>query len=57
MFAEYAWFERYVENLETVTPQDVQRVAQEYLHPAHRVVGIYRPSGEALEESDAEEQA
>ncbi|HDQ71621.1 MAG TPA: insulinase family protein [Chloroflexi bacterium] len=43
MFADYDWFEHYIENLSTVTVEDVQRVAQEYLHPSKRTVGWYIP--------------
>lgn len=51
MFASYDWFLNYLEKLAAVTPQDVQRVAQEYLRPQSRVVGIYIPvqPGEAGE--------
>lgn len=42
MYDSYAWFENYVENLQQVTPEDVQLVAQKYLNENHRVVGIYR---------------
>jgi zinc protease len=42
MFDSYAWFESYLERLEAVTPADVQRVAEKYLRPAHRVIGIYQ---------------
>ncbi|MDA1329909.1 MAG: insulinase family protein [Chloroflexi bacterium] len=45
MFDTYAWFERYLERLEAVTPADVQRVAQAYLRPEQRVLGIYVPDG------------
>ena len=44
MFASYDWFLHYVEELEKVTPQDIQRVAQKYLKKANRVVGTYIPS-------------
>ncbi len=44
MFADYEWFERYIENLSAVTVEDVQRVAQEYLHPSRRTVGWYIPN-------------
>ena len=48
MFADYNWFLTYLDKLAAVTPADVQRVAQEYLRPRSRVVGIYVPSkGEA----------
>jgi zinc protease len=50
MFASYAWFEHYLDELARVTPADVQRVAQTYLAPHNRVVGIYLPTGEASEE-------
>ena len=44
MFADYSWFEVYLERLAMVTPEDVLRVARKYLHTANRVVGIYRPT-------------
>jgi zinc protease len=43
MFADYLWFERYLDQLAAVTPEDVLTVAQRYLTPTNRVVGIYRP--------------
>ena len=43
MFADYSWFESYLDNLAAVTPASVQRVAQEYLRPQSRVVGTYFP--------------
>ena len=43
MFASYEWFAKYLDNLAKVTPQDVQRVAQQYFQPASRVIGIYLP--------------
>ena len=45
MFADYDWFETYLEKLAKVTPRDVQRVARKYLRPQSRVVGIYVPAG------------
>ncbi len=50
MFATYAWFTEYVDNLSCVTPQDVQRVVRTYLVPANRVSGVYLPTGQPLEE-------
>lgn len=43
MFADYDWFTNYLSALEAVTPDDVQRVAQIYLRPQNRVLGVYRP--------------
>jgi len=43
MFADYSWFTQYLERLEQITPQDVQRVAQTYLAPQQRVVGLFLP--------------
>jgi zinc protease len=45
MFAAYDWFITYLENMSRVTPQEVQRVAREYLTPRTRVVGTYIPRG------------
>jgi zinc protease len=45
MFADYNWFLSYLDNLAAVTPAEVQRVAQQYLQPRSRVVGIYIPTG------------
>jgi zinc protease len=44
MFATYDWFTGYLAALEAVTPDDVQRMAQTYLRPQNRVVGIYHPT-------------
>jgi zinc protease len=49
MFADYSWYETYLDRLSMVTPQDVQRIAQTYLQPQNRVVGIYHPSGVQIE--------
>ena len=43
MFAEYEWFETYIEKLSSVTAKDIRRVANEYLRPQSRVVGTYVP--------------
>ncbi len=43
MFASYSWVTGYLQNLEAVSPDDVQRVAQQYLQPQNRLVGIYQP--------------
>lgn len=54
MFAHYDWFTGYVEHLDTVTPDDVQRIAQTYLAPNNRVIGAYLPNGEEIEETAEE---
>jgi zinc protease len=43
MFADYDWFENYVNHLAQVTPEKVQHIAQTYLSPSNRVVGFYTP--------------
>jgi zinc protease len=43
MYADYSWFQGYLDKLAAVTPNDIQRVAQEYLLERSRVVGIYIP--------------
>jgi zinc protease len=49
MFADGEWFDRYVERIAAVTADDVLRVARRVLIPSNRVVGIYRPTGEAAD--------
>jgi zinc protease len=43
MFADYNWFETYLEKLSGVTAKDIQRVANEYFKLQSRVVGTYIP--------------
>jgi len=45
MFANYEWFETFLDKLAAVTVKDVQRVANEYFRPQRRVVGTYIPLG------------
>lgn len=45
MFADYQWFESYLDRLEQVTPEAMLEVAQRRLVPSNRVVGIYQPNG------------
>ncbi|MGE5223018.1 MAG: M16 family metallopeptidase, partial [Omnitrophica WOR_2 bacterium] len=45
MFASYDWFSGYLDRLQAVTPQDVQRAAQTHLRPQSRVLGVYIPTG------------
>lgn len=46
MFADYAWFETYLERLQQVTPAMILETARTYLIPANRTVGTYYPDGE-----------
>ena len=43
MFADYSWFETYLDKLSAVTVKDVQRVAKEYFKPQRRIIGTYIP--------------
>ena len=47
MFASYDWFLEYLDNLESVKPEDILNVARTYLHPDHRVIGKYIPDERA----------
>jgi zinc protease len=47
MFGDYDWFLSYLDRLEAVTPDEVQRIAQEYLRTSNRVLGTYLPSEQA----------
>ncbi|MBT3321166.1 MAG: insulinase family protein [Anaerolineae bacterium] len=46
IFANYEWFETYIDNLAAVSPDDVQRVAKKYFQKKSRVVGTYLPVNE-----------
>ncbi len=43
VFADYTWFESYLDRLVAVTVDDVQRVAKTYLTKSNRTVGWYIP--------------
>jgi zinc protease len=49
MFADYDWFLTYLDKLADVTPKDVQGIAEKYLRPQNRVLGIYHPTGNGVE--------
>lgn len=49
MFASYDWFTSYVDRLAAVTPDQVLQIAQQYLHPSNRVVGVYLPDHKGTE--------
>ena len=44
-FADYMWFLKFIENLSTVTVEDVRRVARNYLIRDNVTVGHYRGQG------------
>lgn len=43
IFDTYNWFQNYLEHLNAVKSKDVKKVAEKYLNPEKRVVGIYIP--------------
>jgi zinc protease len=47
MFAEYGWFETYLDRLAEAGPERILSAARSHLKPSNRVVGIYRPAEEA----------
>ncbi|HHS96455.1 MAG TPA: insulinase family protein [Chloroflexi bacterium] len=50
VFADYTWFENYLDRLSAVTPEDVRRVAEEYLRRSNSTVGWYVPNAKRGEE-------
>ncbi|MBN1810615.1 MAG: insulinase family protein [Anaerolineae bacterium] len=46
IFADYGWFENYIDNLSAVTVEDVNRTAQTVLKPSNRTVGWYVPTNQ-----------
>jgi zinc protease len=55
MFANYSWFTGYVQHLEKVTPEDIQRIAQNYLRYDNRIIGTYIPTGSEIEDDEPDE--
>ena len=47
MFADYSWFDTFLDRISAVQASDVLRVARRLLVPEKRVVGMYRPEAEA----------
>jgi zinc protease len=45
MFADYSWFETYLDRVSEVNSENILEVAKKYLIPQNRIVGIYRPVG------------
>lgn len=52
MLGDLDWYERYLERLDAITPDDIQVVAQTYLQRQNRVVGWLIPTGLANTEAD-----
>ena len=48
IFAEYDWFTQYVDRLSQVTPEMILAIAQKYLQPESRVIGIYLPGSDQV---------
>ncbi len=48
------WFEQFMDRIEGVTVEDVQRAAQTYFKPSQRTVGWYVPLGSAIADDDSE---
>lgn len=46
IFADHTWFETYLDRLGAVTPEEVLRVAREYLRRSNVTVGWYVPVGD-----------
>lgn len=44
MFATYDWFSHYLDHLNAVQPRHVLNVAQKYLNPGRRIVGLFLPN-------------
>jgi zinc protease len=51
MFDSYDWFTGYLDRLSAVTPEDVQRIARDYLRPQNRILGTYLPTADGTEVS------
>jgi zinc protease len=47
IFADHVWADRYLENLNTITVDEVREAAATYLDPANRTVGWYLPTNDA----------
>jgi zinc protease len=45
MFAEYGWFESYLERVAATTCEEALELARKVFLPSQRVVGLYLPAG------------
>ncbi len=52
IFANYSWFQNYLDKLSLVTKEEILRVAQTYLVPTNRVVGISLPAKKKARKSE-----
>ncbi|MCA9967880.1 MAG: insulinase family protein, partial [Anaerolineales bacterium] len=49
---DYCWYENTLEQLATVTLDDIERVRQTYLRKQNRTVGIYEPEAAGEDEEE-----
>ena len=54
--ADWRWLAKFDLNFEAVTPEDMQRVAQEFFSKDNRTVGIFIPSESSGEKESAEDE-
>lgn len=52
MIADYEWYKNYLSQLNAVTPEQVQMVANKYMQPQNRTLGIYQPTGKIVENEE-----
>jgi zinc protease len=57
MFATYEWYLTVLDQFASVTPQEVQSVAQKYLTRSNRVVGVYLPQSSPSSSTESETKA
>jgi zinc protease len=57
MFATYEWYLTVLDQFSSVTPQEVQSVAQKYLTRSNRVVGVYLPQNSPSSSTESETKA
>ena len=49
IFANYGWYEEYLQRLRAISAADVQAYAREHFNPKNRTVGIYFPTEEEVQ--------
>jgi zinc protease len=55
-FADYTWFESYLDRLEAITLDDVRQAAAVYLRPQNRTVGAFVPTRSPSDELAEQEE-